>query len=293
MNLFSRPKTPVISLYGGLGNPLFQYAFGRAIEEKFKNDVKFDIYGFKFDNFYERKLELDYFKIKKFGYVTKPLIFKLARYARFMQNRFSYTEFLTKSHIITDKNIDFDNLNIVKPVYFFGYWQDERYFYNLQKALKNEIVLRNGLSIKNQKLVEEISSKNSIAIHCRRLHEMSANSNSSKGSDKSTTLNMDYYVKAISYIQDRINDPFFIVFSDLPEWASKNFNFIKNVKFLESNRGPDYEDLVLMSLCRHKIIANSSFSWWSAWLGEEVNQIIIAPSQVKHTPIIPDRWIKM
>ena len=297
MNLFKLSKNPTVSLHGGLGNQLFQYAFGRAISEKFKSSIEFDIYGFNFDLFYKRKLELDYFQIKNYKYVHKSFLFKSARLIAFLHNKIPITSFLLKSIIITDKNVDtyLDSYkpNISGDRYFYGYWQDEKYFYSLRNDLRKEILIKDELSTKNKILAKEIASKNSIALHCRRLHGVGATSNIIENSDKSQTLNLDYYLQAISYIQERVEDPYFFVFSDSPDWAREHLSFIQNVSFLELNRGFDYEDIVLMSLCNHNIIANSSFSWWGAWLGESKDKVIIAPSMIRYMPNVPDRWVKI
>ena len=177
-----------------------------------------------------------------------------------------------------------------------GYWQDERYFLNIRDIILQEFKLRGVLSSSNKILKDTLNKGQTVAVHIRRLHNVPSSASAVPSKDpeaRGVALGVSYYQKAVEEIAKRVSKPEFFVFSDFPPWARENISFNAPTHFLEPGRGPDYEDLVLMSHCHHHIVANSSFSWWGAWLAQKENQIVIAPRNAKFLPTIPEAWIKI
>src|SRR3989344_4984067 len=146
---------------------------------------------------------------------------------------------------------------------------------------------------RNKKLASEISGTNSVSVHIRRGdYVTNANTNQFHG-----LCSLDYYNKAVSFISSKQNEMELFVFSDDIEWCKENLKYDFPIHFVETNDA--HSDMYLMSLCKHNIIANSSFSWWGAWLNDNFQKIVVAPSQwiadasVNTQDLIPKGWIKI
>ena len=175
-----------------------------------------------------------------------------------------------------------------------GYWQSEEYFKNIRDIILDDLTLLSNPDKENKKMLKRINNSNSICLHVRRddlvsnplLQQFHGN------------LTPEYYYKAISSLCDRIADPEFYIFSDEPEWCKRNIITNHPHTFVDIN-GPDKapEDLRLMSACNHFILANSTCSWWGAWLSGYKKKIIIAPKRWYRTSddgdIVPKRWLRM
>lgn len=287
-------------LSGGLGNQLFQYAMGKSISERKKQDLFFDIQSFGWDQLrtYElNKIGIHYpiATIEDVNYIKnfpKPLLEKIK--SKFGKNIPYY-----KKSFIKEVDFQFDiNFNFFKNknVYLEGYWQSENYFKDIRPYLLNEIRFEN-LTTKTYYYKNIIESHSeSVSIHVRR---------GDYASNPDTTnfhglMNKTYYLQAIQLITSKLENPYFFVFSDDKEFVKTMFEGFDNIEFIEGLTY-DYEDLHLMSLCKHQIIANSSFSWWGAWLNRNERKQIIAPKQWFHdeemqsktTDLIPSSWIKI
>ena len=181
--------------------------------------------------------------------------------------------------------------------YFEGFWwQSELYFKNIRDILLKEFTLRNDFGVEAKRIARDIDyNKYSVSVHIRRGDYVS----------DSTTLahhgflGGEYYKEAIDLMNKKTIRPSFYVFSDDIEWVKTNLSFSYPVLFVSDENIPTHEELILMSLCTHHIIANSSFSWWGAWLGRNSEKIVIAPKRwisdetVDTSDIYPDSWIKI
>lgn len=304
-NIARRDKTIpslTVALQGGLGNQLFQYAFGRAWSLRNNTQIIFDEHGFQFDSVFKRKLSLDFFSI--FGGIRKSNSKNLFQVARLLKHLGFFGVWLgrrLRPKLIIEGGFHFDQPKWIDCTldncYAFGYWQDERYFFEYADIIRKDLHLSAQLSSSNASLKNQIeSTSNSVAIHIRRLHQVAASSEQSphtNGEVAGFILSPQYYMQSMAYLEEIIPNPTYFIFSDYPGWVEKNLTFNYPAKILEVGRGADYEDLFLMSLCEHHVIANSSFSWWGAWLGESGRQIVCAPDGAKLTPQIPARWIKI
>ena len=289
----------IIKLQGGLGNQMFQYAFAAILAKKNKTKVFIE------DSIYNNVK-------KKEGYT--PRIFELSIFDN------QYT-FANKSDISL-----FDNLSIINrikkkikfnypkkfierkfeycskaeslnsPVYLTGYFQSFKYFYGFEDYVRNLFVFPlDILSQENLDLISILKNENTIAIHIRRGDYVTdPHTNQFHGA-----CSLEYYTKGIIEITTKIKNPTLVFFSDDSEWVKQNFNSLAfNKIFITHNKGENsWIDMYLMSICSHNIIANSSFSWWAAWLNNNPLKIVLAPKkwfqakEIDFNSIIPEEWI--
>lgn len=282
----------IVNLSGGLGNQLFQYAFGRMVASKYNHELKLD------GNYYfsevckksevPRSYLLDKFNIKanlaSIQEVNKinPLWKKIIRKIKYKINISSNPSIYSGKEFNEKDN-----------QYYIGFWQNEKYFKTISSLIKKEITLKERMSLVSEDFSNKIDSNNSVSIHVRRTDILNPE-NIYNG-----ICDINYYHKAISLIKEKVNNPVFFVFSDDIEWCKNNLKFIDNTIFVSNSETKDFEELILMSKCKHNIIANSSFSWWGAWLNENQNKIVIAPSkwvlrgETNFKDIIPSSWMRV
>lgn len=287
----------ITKIYGGLGNQLFQYATGRAISKHFNTELALDITSFETYNLH--KYGLDNFNINQkiaskneiAKYIDNSILGKIVRKISHLSSRKYYHE----KTILYDKNVFLTSGNI----YIDGYWQSEKYFLSIKDILLQELIAKNILSGENEKIADQIKNSQSISLHIRRGDYVS----NLITNQKHGTCGLDYYEAAIQFIITKANHPHFFVFSDDPSWVIENLKINHPTTYINHNGVENnFEDIRLMSLCNHNIIANSTFSWWGAWLNKNENKIIIAPKKwfnenKKNNPnsadIIPESWIRM
>ncbi len=293
-----------VALTGGLGNQMFQYAMGRALTLRHDVELRLDLYGFEFDTFHRRNFELDCFSIPPgLRHVRSPIAFSAGRLLSYLSRIRKEAAKLGGSWLIVEPSLEFDIRQIRRipatNAYLFGYWQDERYFADIAATIQKEFTMARELSPENKAVDARIrSSSNPVAVHVRRLHQVASKPKPMPMEDAETkglALSARYYNDAIREIEQRVSDTEYFVFSDYPQWARKNLTFdgIDTLHIFENDRGPDYEDMALMSHCRHHVVANSSFSWWGAWLGRSQSQVAVAPRNAKLMPNIPLGWIQI
>lgn len=288
-------KELVVFLYGGLGNQIFQYAYARKIADQFGYKLVLNTYGFEIDNYYKRNLELLNFEIKydkienknKFIFQTSRLIQHFPRLNQVIKRFFP--------NLIIEKTNKFENnkLNFSKKYnryFLYGYWHDERYFIDISASLKKSFAKINNFSEENNTIYNNINVNNCVAVHMRFTHMIKHNDDNV--AQNKYQVDTNYYIKSFDYLAQILTDPVFYIFSDKPILARKFLKgFTYNVVILDNNRGPDYQDVYLMSKYKYHIIANSSFSWWGAWLSSYQENVTIAPNKTLFTPSIPFRWI--
>lgn len=277
----------LVNIKCGLGNQMFQYAFFQALSQKEK-DVYLNIEYCTpelFHNGYELK---NVFGIPDKWVVPDGILSEIKKADPFIigyveeDANSSYQEFKHNDCLVT---------------IYDGYWQTEKYF-ALLKDVTRKIFTFDKLRLNTKSLLlhEEIQDQpNSVSIHIRRGDYL--NNYLSKYM-YGGICTLDYYKSAMRLLEKKIKTPIrYYIFSDEPEWVKENFNILGS-KVVDCNRREDsWQDMCLMSACRHHIIANSSFSWWGAWLGGNKDKIVIAPDRwltTEETPdILPDKWIKI
>ncbi len=199
---------------------------------------------------------------------------------------------------IQERHFQFSPSVLAAPdnVYLDGYWQSEKYFRDIEDVIRKEFTVRYPLAGKNLEICSMIRSSNSIFLHVRRGDYVS----SRRTNEYHGVCGMGYYNTAVEAISKRIHNPHFFIFSDEPDWAEKNLTIPFKTTYVSHNGvSGGHEDMRLMTMCRHGIIANSSFSWWGAWLSSTPEKIIIAPGRwfaqdgIDTRDLIPESWIRI
>lgn len=279
---------------GGLGNQMFQYAAGRALALRLGVELVLDTrlfdgptqfgFGLRHFNIADRPaLSGELPPLKK----TAPLRYLLWRGLKlkpriFRENGLSY-------------NKAFEGLG--DNVYLQGYWQSERYFSQVEDEIRRDFEIVTPPDARNSALLGELASLPAVSLHIRRGDYVAdARTNATHG-----TCTLDYYARAVELIAEKLGEaPVVIAFSDDPEWVRENLKLGCEMRVMDHNDSDhNYEDLRLMSACRHHIIANSSFSWWGAWLNPSPDKIVVAPDRWFANPALvnndiwPETWIRL
>ncbi len=284
----------IVRLIGGLGNQMFQYAAARQLAHHHNTDLFLDVT--RVASYSLREYELDVFKINAkiaTPYLLKQVAFSLKDAVRLGIRHFFSGE--TIIQYIKEQTPDFHEQVVSLPdnICLEGYWQSEKYFSEIVDIIRTEFSFVNPPSAINQELLEEICGYNSVSVHIRRGDYIS----NPKTMEFHGVLGIDYYTRALNLIRKNVKNPHIFVFSDDISWGRKNLKIDLPIQFIGHNGAEkDYEDLRLMSNCKHHLIANSSFSWWGAWLCENPDKVIYAPKKWFNAPginagdLIPDSW---
>lgn len=289
----------IVNIKGGLGNQMLQYALAYKLKKLHPSEeVLIDLTSFKGYKWhvYELKYVFDVdIPVASFGKLLKvtcpfSLNTRLGGYMRAIYNRLH----LNKREYVEDGHSGYDEevFKIKGDCYYDGYWTNQKYFVDIREDILNIFSFRRQIDEKNQTLLNDIKSTNSVSIHVRRGNYLLF--------DKYKGIcEIDYYQRAIDYINTNVVNPHFFVFSNDMDWCKENLtDMLKNYTFVGNNSGmSNYIDLQLMSNCKHNIIANSTFSWWGAWLNQNEGRIVVSPKkwlnlEMKDTPLL-DEWIKM
>jgi len=293
----------ITKINGGLGNQMFQYSLGRVLSHLNRSDLKLDLSAYDNQKSIDtiRNYELNIFsninssmadKITLNSF-TKPNKLKLLlnHFLKFKLNAYPKNWIKEINHEY-NKNI----LNLRGDFLLDGYWQNEKYFKNYRNLILKDFTFPKLISKNNMSLIKTISGKKSVAIHVRRGDYIT----NKYAKEYHGLASITYYKKSIELIKTKVNNPLFVVLSDDSEWCMNNLPVPKNSIFVDHNKNANsFEDMRVMSLCEHNIIANSSFSWWGAWLNINKYKIVIAPDPWfknkadQKNEIIPNEWIKI
>lgn len=267
----------VTKLTGGLANQMFQYAAGLALAKRLGTTLKIDLSWYETDE--KRKFSLNDFKISaKSASLLESFIIKNPPFGKtFNEPYFQFTP-----EFFNQKN----------NTYLNGYWQSEKYFSDTVETIRNEFTLKKKFEGKILRIAEMAKNTNSVSIHVRRSDYL-------QKTDTYEILTPEYYKNAISKISEAVENPKYFLFSDDINWIKKNVEYPKDSVIVSETGAKDYEELAIMSLCKHNVIANSSFSWWGAWLNSNNDKIVITPTKWFSTEIhdtkdlIPSNWLRL
>ncbi len=289
----------IVRLKGGLGNQMFQYAFAKLLEQLTGEEIRVDYSAYqtlgndmvrvpRLKKYNLSILEADASEIERiciWKHQGNPFSYryKMGILMEEFFNRNYYREH-TRTYVVPGK--------LVRYSYFDGYWQSYRYVDAVMDILKKEFTPNYGLSERTKNKKEEMESQNSVFIGVRK-------GDYSLEAAHWGSFGAGYYQKAMEYISGRVDTPVFYVFSNDVEWCKGNLDWGRfQVQFRETEQQTDdFEELVLMSACRHSIIINSTYHWWGARLNDSKEKIVVAPKEwfFDHKPIdiVPPNWIRI
>lgn len=290
----------IVRLLGGLGNQMFQYATGRAVANRLGAELLLDVSAF--EHYDLRRFELGSFAIEGRVATSNDLVragvstvrpswlSRLGRIVGFTRPAASYKE----AAFTFDENI----LRVSAPVHLDGYWQSERYFLDVASKLRKEFTLTQPLDEANRRMLNQIRDplSQAVSLHIRRGDYVS----NAHTAQFHGVCPLDYYRSAVDHISGRLSKPHFFVFSDDPDWVRSNLSLDHPMIVVEVNSADrGVFDMMLMMSCSHHVIANSSFSWWGAWLNPHEDKIVVAPKRwfsggsLDTRDLIPSSWIRL
>jgi Glycosyl transferase family 11 len=294
----------IVKLSGGIGNQLFQYALGKNLSVKNNVALKFETSEYTSD---ARKYSLSKFTIPEsiLGISTETNLVEIglpsmrdkSLWGRMGRKIFRITEYfkpIYERKFVLEPCFNFypDILKIKDDCYLSGVWQSEKYFKDSENIIRKELTLKNKLSIEAAHWIEKIGRCNSVSLHIRRGDYVD-------NPKVNQLYAMEYYTVAIELISQKISNPVFFIFSDDMTWVKNNFEINRPSFYVSDKKIPDYEELIIMSTCKHSVIANSSFSWWGAWLNKNPSKMVLTPKEwfntknINTNDLIPSSWIKI
>ena len=278
----------IAKIKGGLGNQLFQYAVGRAVALHHKVPLKLDITIFETYELHNG-YRLDEFAIQS-DIASKNEIIDLKGGNNVLFSALRKGGLVKRKSYFKEKRSSYFDANVFENnfVYLDGYWQNELYFSNIRELLLREL---SPISLMNDSgcvYLERIKNSNSVSLHVRRGDYLKLKNIG--------VLDVDYYMKAVQYIRKNVEKPTFYIFSDDLDWCKRHLGFVDGCIYVDRTQN-EIDDLKLMSFCQHNIIANSSFSWWGAWLNQNRKKTVIAPkgwllNDPSSSNVILSDWVK-
>ena len=293
----------VVKFWCGLGNQMFEYAFFKQLERHYPVNVirgyipnlsskKYDFVDYCLDNAFDIHIkECNWKTVAQLANlypedgpihsILRPLS-KIINYVRGHKNTYIYQDDFTCFYP------EVYNLSTLSNYYFEGVWANYEYLVGIEDILMQDFEFKGGLSKKNREYMKKILDSNSVSIHVRRGDYVKIGC---------LLTTEDYYMKAIEIIREKVNNPKFYIFSNDHNYCRKLFDSKINYEIVEGNEGKDsFRDMQLMSNCKHNIIANSTFSFWGAYLNKNPQKIVIAPNigvSEGSVPFACPEWIKI
>jgi hypothetical protein len=295
-----------LQLKGGLGNQMFQYAFGVTMSYKLKSDLVFDL-SFndnipKAKGITNRSFQLTIFNILPIE-ISKNDLRKLKplfnRVVNTIATKIGINGIQTSSYFLEKQYGYNKRINIISSnCYLSGYWQSYYYFESIEPKIRELFTFKSDLNGENLNRLNLIIGTNSVSIHIRRTDFLNNKSHDIHGS-----CSLTYYKDAIELVNSKIQSPHYFIFSDDIEWVKENdlFSNLQATFIFGNIMDKSYIDMQLMSNCKHNIIANSSFSWWGAWLNGNPDKLVVAPKQwflnaelnKQTNDLIPQKWVRI
>jgi hypothetical protein len=275
----------IARLAGGLGNQMFQYAFARTLSLRHNTPLKIDLSFLKNrnmgHNFVYRNYELDIFN------VVEDFDFTFENCIRAGEPSLSYSQELVNS-------IDIHQID--KDIMIDGYWQSVKYFSDFQSVIKSDFTFKSLVDDsdddKIKSMLSDIRMSNSVMLNIRRTDFLNT--------DFHGVMGLEYINKSTELLESKIDNPKYFIFSDDIQWCKENINLNNMVIVDHSYKGDRFSYyLQLMKECKNFIIPNSSFAWWSAWLSDSPNKIVISPKRwltdesINTSDLIPSDWIRI
>ena len=290
----------IVQLNGGLGNQLFQYAFGWALAKKTGQNLKLD-------NSQYAKQSLRIYSLENFdldvGFASEIEIKRMVgrvpeRVLRKICNNNLLWSLVGSPKIIFEQSFEsnVDALIHTGDGYFVGYWQSFKYFSDFQRQLRDKLWVNYQVSPILKQVSKDVERCNSVSLHVRR-GDYAKNSEANKVHG---VCELEYFNRAIDYIEENVKNAKYFIFTDDPVWVGEHLLDSKKMTLVSGDgETTDSDDMYLMSMCHHNIISNSTFSWWGAWLNDSPDKLVVAPENwfvdrsVVTNDLIPSEWVRV
>jgi len=292
----------IVVAYGGLGNVMFQYALACAFRAKgvrallFVADVNVEHNGYELEKVFPlvsqwRSLNV----LQRVYYTILQSLRNIGKGKHHFPHKILFFPFADKHYANAPVYYHPQVFNdLEKNEFFVGHFQSYKFFQDCESLIRTEYQFDvNKLSPATKDMAGQIHSCNSVSIHVRRGDYMNNYYYNMLG----VVCNLDYYRRAVSWIRENVENPCFFVFSDDQSYVAENLQ-MEDAVYVNFNSGDDsWQDMYLMSQCRHNVIANSTFSWWGAWLNANPEKRVVAPSSwfatIENDEIIPECWVRL
>ncbi len=271
----------IVKLHYGLGNQLFQYALGRSLSIKKGVPFFLDVHFYKAqqeNQEHPRLYQLNQFNVEE-NIISDNDVSSVIN-PDFWQRRGTNVESLIKPYfkrrIVYERDLSYDKniWDVEDDVYLAGYWQDLRYFSDVEEVIRKDFLFKNEAKGENKKMLDRVHNVESVGIHVRRGDYLT----DEKTIELAGVADLTYYKQAVSFMNAKLTNPQYFVFSDDPEWVRKHFDIEVPFELVEVNgQAKGYEDLRLLSHCAHQVISNSSFGWWGGWLNINPDKMVVTP----------------
>jgi hypothetical protein len=290
----------VLNLTGGLGNQLFQYGLGRYLSSKLNTELVIE------DSFYRdtpqdvtpRRFELDQFATR-YRFVSDAERSYLRRYThRWLRFAQKYVPMPGRYHYVREPldRVMLEVRELTGDIFLDGYWQSEQYFAGTESEIRQELTPTFEFSDEDQRIRQQMTDTLSVSLHVRRGDYVTKASNLAWHG----VCGLVYYARAVAITLERVATPHFFVFSDDMQWVKDNLHINAPCTYVAHNdQSQAADDLMLMASCKHHVIANSSLSWWGAWLNPNQDKIVIRPKvwlqQLPHmnNSVCPPTWLAL
>lgn len=286
----------VVKLCGGLGNQLFQYAFGYAVAKNNNDELALDLsfYEHQPSNVGQRDIDLNKMKIVPYQEYNPGIILTILnnKYIGAFTRNLPHVELKISSNMVYFKEPNHryvEKLPIHRNTYYNGYWQSSRYFMQYTDDIRNMYVSSAGYSKEVNKTALLLQKNSSVAVHIRK-------GDFGRGTIRKVGHPMDacYYKNAIAYAREHLNSSIFYIFSDNPEWAKQILGRSNDFVYVTDLCKTDtLADLWLMSKCKNGIMSASTFSWWGNWLREEQGLVIVPNGEYYNNCFYEESWIRI
>lgn len=278
----------VISFIGGLGNQMFQYALYKKFQmqgKEVEGNWNFCEHNYINTVFGLEVLQASDEAIRNLGDFSTTFYSNMRR--KFLGNKKTYWQEGNNTRYIPE-------ILDLREGYLHGYWQSEKYFKDIRKELLMDFQFPQCLNNRNKEILRTVEATNSVSVHIRRGDYLQGEENYNYFGE---VCSLEYYQNAMEYFRTKLENVSFFIFSNDMEWSRENLKG-NDCFYIDWNNGiEDYLDMYLMSKCKHNIIANSSFSWWGAWLNENTQKQVIVPirwfNKYSAEDTICDTWIRI
>lgn len=289
----------IIRLKGGMGNQLFQYAFGRQLAHQLKTDLKLDLCSLldrSKGDFVYRDYDLPVFNINA-DFVHPPSVLravsklKSSSVTRFIRGRIDRgRSYIKEAHFHVHPEL---LEHAQDDAVYEGWFQSPKYFADVADDLRKEFTFRYPLLPESVAIAEQISRVNAVCLNVRRTDFLKV--------DTLNTTNLDYFLRGAAYVAEKVTQPHFFVFSDDVDWCREHIQLHHPVEVVDHrHKGYKFGNyLQLMSSCKHFIIPNSSYAWWAVWLNGEKDKQVVAPKNWFNDPnidtsdLVPKEWVRL